>query len=321
MAKMAVFLKFFFSQKTRVLITFLLTFWIFFILIRFIGSKELIGVFKRVDAKYAYFGFFLSLLFPFFGTLRWHFVLKATGQNVPLKSCFFAIIGSWPLNIILPSRAGDFLRVVFVGKDFIKTKVFGSIFAEKILDIGSLLIIGLFSAVVTENIGLALLFSLFLLLLVTANQLLYLLGNIFKDRKNKLFRKLEMVVESTTILSLSPRSCFIAGFWSFINWSLCMVQVFTFFKAFAVNVPFIQVCMRFPLSIFGGILPITIAGIGTRDAAMLFFFKKFAKMPAILGVSIFYTLSTYLLYAILGVPFFIYLVNQYEIENKKDIYP
>ncbi|MDL1957225.1 MAG: flippase-like domain-containing protein [Candidatus Desulfofervidus auxilii] len=298
------------SQKFKFFLSFFLTIGILWALIKFIGLHNLFVTFKKIKIKYALMAFFLSLSFPFFGALRWHWLLKAINQNLSILNCFALTIGTWPLNVFLPSRTGDFFRVVFLNRNISKAKVFGSIIAEKLLDIACLSIIGLFGSIFIKNKKFTIIFIGILILITVSIQVLFFLEKWLRDKNIQLLNKLNLAIQGMNILSLYPKFSIIAAFWSLINWSLSIVQVFLFFKAFDIYVSLIEISARLPLSIFIGILPITLAGIGTRDTAMLFLFKEFAPLSIIFSVSIFYTLYSYFLYGLLGIPFFIYLSSQ-----------
>lgn len=299
--------------KFRFLLSLCLTVAVLWVLVKFVGSKELLAAFNAIDLKYALMALLLALIIPFISALRWHWVLRATGQRIAVLNCLLFSMAAWPLNTFLPSRTGDFFRLSFVGQEASKTMVFGSIVAEKILDVSCLAFIGLLGAVALKNKTFAMVFIGLLALVAILNRGLWLFEKIFKKNKNPLVDKANSAIQGMNILSSYRKYTAVAASFSSINWFLVVVETSLFFKAFAIDVPLIEITARLPLSIFAGILPITLAGVGTRDAAMIFFFKAFAPASVILGVAILYTLCSYFLYATLGIPSFIYLVNRRKI--------
>ncbi|HDD35703.1 MAG TPA: flippase-like domain-containing protein [Candidatus Desulfofervidus auxilii] len=266
--------------------------------------------FGTIKIKYVLICLFLSLIFPAFSALRWYYLLKASNQIISFPFCFVLTVGAWPLNVFLPSRGGDFFRVAFVESSVSKAKAFGSIIAEKLLDIICLCMIGFFGAISIKNKKFISIFLIMLILIGVSTPILSLLQRYIRNKNVSFLNKLDLILQGMDILSFHQKFTIFAAIWAFTNWILSVVQVFLFFKAFGAYVPPLEICTRLPLSIFAGVLPITLAGIGTRDAAMLFFFKGFASASIIFGVSILYTLSSYFLYSFLGIPFFIYLVNK-----------
>ncbi|TAF51741.1 MAG: UPF0104 family protein [Oscillatoriales cyanobacterium] len=86
-------------------------------------------------------------------------------------------------------------------------------------------------------------------------------------------------------------------------WLLHLLQIWFFIFALNASVPFIANLALSPLSILAGLLPLTFAGVGTRDAALILFYQPYfnAQTGAALGLL---CTSRYLLPAIGGLPFF-----------------
>ncbi|MGI0489254.1 lysylphosphatidylglycerol synthase transmembrane domain-containing protein, partial [Pantanalinema rosaneae CENA516] len=97
----------------------------------------------------------------------------------------------------------------------------------------------------------------------------------------------------------------IAGTSIFI-WFLHLLQIWFFILALNAWAPFLANLALSPLAILAGLLPLTFAGVGTRDAALILFYQPYfnAATAAALGVL---CTSRYLIPAIAGLPFF----NQY----------
>jgi hypothetical protein len=58
-----------------------------------------------------------------------------------------------------------------------------------------------------------------------------------------------------------------------------------------------------PISIFIGLLPITIGGVGTRDAALIHLFAPYASPAMMAGIGLLCSLR-YVLDSLIGLPFF-----------------
>ena len=75
-------------------------------------------------------------------------------------------------------------------------------------------------------------------------------------------------------------------------------------RAFGIDVPFLLVLAYVPVILFIGILPVTVAGLGTVQAATLFLFQDFAPEPTLFAFSILLTVVMTAVRAALGVPVF-----------------
>jgi uncharacterized protein (TIRG00374 family) len=60
--------------------------------------------------------------------------------------------------------------------------------------------------------------------------------------------------------------------WSFGIWLLHLLQIACFFRAVGVEASLVTVLALMPVAIFAGLMPLTIAGIGVRDWAIVALF-------------------------------------------------
>jgi glycosyltransferase 2 family protein len=89
---------------------------------------------------------------------------------------------------------------------------------------------------------------------------------------------------------------------SIFIWFLHLLQIWFFILALKAKTPFLANLALSPLAILAGLLPLTFAGVGTRDAALILFYQPYfdAATGAALGLL---CTSRYLLPAIGGLPF------------------
>jgi glycosyltransferase 2 family protein len=85
-------------------------------------------------------------------------------------------------------------------------------------------------------------------------------------------------------------------------WSLHLLQIWFFILALKAWAPFLANLALSPLAILAGLLPLTFAGVGTRDAALIFFYRPYFSAPVAAALGLLCT-SRYLLPAIGGLPF------------------
>jgi uncharacterized protein (TIRG00374 family) len=85
-------------------------------------------------------------------------------------------------------------------------------------------------------------------------------------------------------------------------WYLHLLQIWMFILALNAHVTLLTNLALTPLALFAGLLPLTFAGVGTRDAALIVFYIPYldAATGAALGLL---CTARYLLPALLGLPF------------------
>ncbi len=85
-------------------------------------------------------------------------------------------------------------------------------------------------------------------------------------------------------------------------WFLHLLQIWMFIFAIKAYAPFLANLALSPLAILAGLLPLTFAGVGTRDAALVLFYAPYFDAPTAAALGILCT-ARYVLPAIGGLPF------------------
>ena len=85
-------------------------------------------------------------------------------------------------------------------------------------------------------------------------------------------------------------------------WFLHLLQIWMFILALNAWTPFLTNLALSPLSILAGLLPLTFAGVGTRDAALVLFYAPYLAAPTATALGILCT-GRYFLPALGGLPF------------------
>jgi uncharacterized protein (TIRG00374 family) len=92
-------------------------------------------------------------------------------------------------------------------------------------------------------------------------------------------------------------------------WLLNLLQIWFFILALRAFAPLVATLGLAPLAVLAGLLPLTFAGIGTRDAALIFLFRPYLDVPTAAAVGVLCT-ARYLILAIVGLPFLHYYLNK-----------
>jgi glycosyltransferase 2 family protein len=232
------------------------------------------------------------------------------------------------LNLILPSKMGDIAKAYFMrdrghleGSLALSLVVF-----EKACDMLSLLlwcVFGLACCIVDPSIhpqkdalfwimaaGVSALLILGLLLLGSERfaAFFFALAGRFAPGKMKL--KLAKLAASWGEMHAyfwsSKRRLAKITLTSIFIWFLHLLQIWMFILALRAWAPFLANLALSPLAILAGLLPLTFAGVGTRDAALVLFYGSYFDAPTAAALGLLCT-ARYVLPAIGGLPF----VSQY----------
>lgn len=243
-------------------------------------------------------------------------------QLVPQNSLGFLeanrlILGASVLNMVLPSKMGDIAKAYFMAE---RSNLSGSLalaisIFEKACDLLSLLLWCVFGLILypakdglfwTMTIGVAMGLVLGILLLSSQGfaALFFYLANSFAPKSIKI--KLQKMQDSweemhgyfwqdkQQLLLITSTSIFI--------WFLHLLQIWLFILALRAFTPFLVSLALSPLSILAGLLPLTFAGIGTRDAAIIYFYQDYLSEATGAALGLLCT-SRYFIPALIGLPF------------------
>ena len=243
-------------------------------------------------------------------------------QLVPQHSLGFLeanrlILGASVLNMVLPSKMGDIAKSYFMAE---RSKISGSLalsisIFEKTCDLLSLLLWCVFGLLLypakdslfwlmTAGVGIGLGIGLLMLGSQSFADWFFAIAINFAPQKLKF--KLEKMQASwgemhnyfwsdkQQLLIITSTSVFI--------WFLHLLQIWLFIVALKAIAPFLVSLALSPLSILAGLLPLTFAGIGTRDAAIIYFYQDYFNEATGAALGLLCT-SRYFIPALIGLPF------------------
>lgn len=274
---------------------------IFIIFKTIVGFGDFLAVVREVKVSFLVLAMVIGFSGPFLSTLRWQMVLALNGSHTKFAKIFSVIMATWPLSL-LPARAGDFARSYPLLREIKPSVSIAATIFEKIIDVSLLLLISSFGFFYLKLYP----YGLFLLLLgLSLVPLVFLAKTILRYLPEFIAKKLQAMFVTFRFADLKSQFFGFALGASLLNWLASIAEVWLLFAAFGADVGVTDIAAYLPLAIFIGLLPITIAGIGTRDAAMVAFFLSKAAPAQSLAAGIGYTFIGYILFAIIGIPFFL----------------
>ena len=280
-----------------------------------IDFVNLIAVFKNCDRQMLAVS--LGMVVPITLATAWRLQ-----QLVPERSLRFLesnrlILGASVLNMVLPSKMGDIAKSYFMAE---RSKISGSLalsisIFEKACDLLSLLLWCVFGLLLYPakdslfwlmTVCIVMGFVIGLLMLGSSLFAKGFLAIAIKYASPKLKPKLQKMqaswIEMQHYFWSDKRQLLIITVTSIFIWFLHLLQIWLFILALNANVPFLISLALSPLSILAGLLPLTFAGIGTRDAALIYFYQDYFNEATGAALGLLCT-SRYFIPALIGLPF------------------
>ena len=256
-------------------------------------------------------------------TFRFRVVLAAMGFDVPARDIFAAMMAAWPLAVITPSRVNELLRAWILKKHVPVVECSGGVLAERVVDVQTLcLLAAAGSAVAGSWFWFGVSMAGWLAVWVGAALVLFSTDwFVSLPVVNKLEDKFRKLVRALGALRESPRHLLGVMAGSLVVWLCAVAIVHTLLLAFGSTVSVVTTFSLWPLAIFVGLLPLTVSGLGTRDAAFLGLLALVGVQvePArVFSATMGYAVVGVLLPAIAGIPWFLRHFSAFSTESDDD---
>lgn len=290
---------------------------LFIYLVFKIGLKNIVLSLSKANLYYMIAAFLFIIPIVFFQALKWYVIIKK--QNICLS--FFEAIKIQFIclfyGFVTPARIGTFIKINYLQKI---THNFGksasSVVIERLFDmiavlifatLGSLVFIeniakGLFSNIAIWMLSLLIFFVIFSFFLVSKNvgkktfKFLYekLLPNNLKEKTRHGFDSFYDSIPKKRFLLLP----FLL---TIITWFLIYTPNFFIAKSLNINIPYLTFILLLAIATIIAELPITISGLGVREAALITMLKFFNVEPSrVMSLSILSIMTLTAIPALIG---------------------
>ena len=268
----------------------------------------LIASYDNIGIRYVLILIFFSFFVSFLTSLRFSTALKIINFKIKILESWSYVLAVAPINLFVPSKGGEFGKAYFLKNRIKYSNTLKIVIIEKFFDVIALLTIGLAGSIYLKLKYIILVFLGFLSILLFIPLIMI---NYELKTKIHIFNKIIKNIKAFKLKIKNPRMMLFLFLNSLSIWLLFSFVIFIVFASIGSSAEFSIIMVVYPLSIIVGLIPITMSGLGTRDAAFVYLFGYFGIIEehAII-VSLSYFLLSYLLPAVIGIPFSLYLFNK-----------
>lgn len=234
-------------------------------------------------------------------------VYEALGYQIPLGRATGAILATWPLALITPSRAGDLARAFMLRDVCPPLEGSGAVLVERMIDVQSLCLLAILGsayvgfwqgALAAGGILVAEWIVVFFILSGRYRTL-----PVLRRKAEKLGRLVRVFDD----LREKPIVFVWVNAFSLLAWLMNIFIVVALLKGFGSETSVLATLATWPLALFVGLLPLTVGGMGTRDAAFVALLHSFGPVneAAVFAATIGYSAVSLWLFSLVGLPFLI----------------
>lgn len=291
------------------------------ILIVYLYSRIELNQFKALFLKIdiILFAYLFPLLFvnTLISSYKWQLLLRTDSIHIPLKNLFRSyLIGSF-FNIFLPSNiGGDFYRVYDISRYSSKPiNSFASVFADRFSGFFALVSLALVFSIYGNSLLIDyrlifLIFIIFILFILVFWTLYYqdIFNRIFRLSQLYKIKRLDEIKDkflySIYIYGNKPYLMLKIIGLSFLFQAIAVSCVFILAISLNIRIPIIYFYIFVPLISIIEAVPISIYGLGIRDASYVFFFTQIGlSNTQALSISLLYVIVTIIYSSIGGILF------------------
>ncbi len=257
-------------------------------LFRLVDKKNLIEIIKNADKPLLLIAFFIFLSSCALGIFRWDMLLKAAKINLPLKRVIISSAGGTFFSLFLPSTiGGDLVRSIDLAVHTKRThEVVATVLLDRLSGYIGLVAVALFAVLfgwrfIQDNTGA--LFSVAIITAVLVAVLLILFNRFLYSRINKLLQTPSAGKIREFIKNLHQEMHIFRHHTDILVNNLFLSLVIQIISPLAFYIIALSIGIKINIAYFfifipiiGAIilLPISLGGLGLRDATTIFFFAK-----------------------------------------------
>lgn len=261
---------------------------LFLIILSKVDLEEVFQNIKNINSFYLILALLMTFPTIFNKALCWNYIKKQQGIKYSLKNSFLMYCSGIYVGLITPGRIGEVAKALYLKKDgYSMGKSLVSAILDRLTDFVFLLIFLLFG-------------SLFFLTIFQKQILILILGIIISIFLFVIFLKIGLIkfVLKKLFYILIPQKhqmSWKTNFQDFVDglkiykfknyliiflitafsWIFYYLQMYLLAKGVGLSVPFLYLAIAVTVAGFITLIPISISGIGTRDAALIILFSPF----------------------------------------------
>lgn len=276
-------------QKIKSFTVFITPIAIFILLFSKMNIPEFISCLKEINVVFLLAGILISIFVEIFiPSIQWQRILHALNCPLNLKEALFIRVGSRPAKSLLPFKSGELARAFYLKKQrgFPVSLGISSLFFQLILNFLVLVIIMSLAYILFIRPSYLILFFLLLSFLCILYILSFRLIKKFilyfaKRVGSRFYNSVDALFKIYRKFKLKDLAAIVS--YSVIIWVGGFITFIVIFKAVGLDVPVYAILIFVPLIIIISNIPITISGLGTREAALVFLFYEFGTPERLLS--------------------------------------
>jgi len=243
----------------------------------------------------------ITCLSPLLAAIRLKHFLTTMGVSLSHNLCLKVSLLGLSLNLLIPARGGDLAKLALLKNDLpnlpLQTLI-STALLERGFDILALGLLGLTSGLIIQAPEAAIIAGIVASIAAIGLAVLPLAESLPVVGK-----KLRPIAQNIAIAYKYKKTLLYAFLTAVFFWILVSSIMGCLLKAFDPNITFVHSFAVTPPSIFAGLVPVSLWGVGTRDGALAYFLQGITAPEIAISAGFLYTALVYWLLGLIGIPF------------------
>jgi len=287
---------------------------LFVVVVASAGPKRILEVFRSADPVRLALTPVIIVAIILVRGIRWRYLIRLAGIEYPLRRAITVWVIGFFASSVTPAKAGDAIRAFYLKNETDRSfgEAFVTVFVDRLWDLMFVLVSGMITVLIFSRLYMEIP-SIWVVLagagaiiaiiyMMTNRELVQkILKPIFNALTPERFKQMFSLNFHTFYDSLASfernwKQMLIVLLLTLTCWGLIFFLAYYVCLTFAIDVPFVYMMLIMPIVTFVELVPISISGLGTRDATVVYFFSLIGIASAeAVGFSIGYLLmGTYL---------------------------
>jgi uncharacterized membrane protein YbhN (UPF0104 family) len=244
---------------------------------------DLIDALQHMVPEYLAAGVIICLIAWGLRGWRYQTILKSLNYPVSFLVATACIFVSQTVNLIVPARLGDFVRVFILKHEYNTTYSEGvsSLVVERVFDIITIALLGAVSLLFVLNVRSEFYIIIFVPIIAGALFFIFLLFVGKFSSENRYIQIILTMLHEIKRASLTLRSILMLGSSSMMIWFLDIFVCYAVVLMFQQQIPFAIVVLAIVIGNLVKAVPITPGGVGTYELSLAITFGLVGVSPAI----------------------------------------
>ncbi len=235
---------------------------------------------------------FLNIPAIFIKSLRWNQLLQNQSVRYSIKDSFLIYLSSIYTGILTPGRFGEFTKALYLKSDHNMSlpTAMSSVLVDRLFDMYLLIILGAVGIWKFNVIGAMSVLSVLLVIIVAFAPLIALNEKVMRNLLSFLFNS--AIVKKSgknlkdgfenfycSINQLINRRLIVAALLTLLSYSVFFVQCYLLVMAEGISINFLTIILFMAISNLISFIPVSVSGLGTRDAILIYLFSIIGLNP------------------------------------------